>query len=87
MSGTKKTNDAPEPAADELAFGQALEELEEILRRVEGEEIDVDSLAEELRRAAQLLEVCRSKIRRAEVEVTQIVQSLEAPVPDASDGD
>ena len=39
----------------------------------------VDRLAEELRRAAQLLEICRGKIRKAEVEVTQIVQSLEEP--------
>lgn len=64
-------------SVEELKFGQALEELEAILRRVESEEIDIDSLAEELRRAAQLLEVCRGKIRRAEVEVTQIVQRLE----------
>lgn len=61
----------------ELAFGEAMEELEEILGRIEGEEIDVDRLAEELRRAAVLLETCRGKLRKAEVEVTQIVQSLE----------
>ena len=64
-------------SAEDLKFGAALEELEAILRRVESEEIDIDSLAEELRRAAQLLEVCRGKIKRAEVEVTQIVQQLE----------
>ena len=64
-------------SVEDLKFGQALEELEAILRRVESEEIDIDSLAEELQRAAQLLEVCRGKIRRAEVEVTQIVQRLE----------
>lgn len=59
------------------SFGEAMAELEAILRRIEGEEVDVDRLAEELRRAAELLELCRGKIRRAEVEVTQIVQSLE----------
>jgi len=64
----------PEPA---LSFRDAMQELEGILERIEGEEIDIDRLAEELRRAAQLLEVCRGKIRKAEVEVTQIVQSLE----------
>ncbi|HVT59080.1 MAG TPA: exodeoxyribonuclease VII small subunit [Thermoanaerobaculia bacterium] len=58
-------------------FRQAMDELEGILGRIEGEEIDIDQLAEELRRAAQLLELCRAKIRRAEVEVTQIVQSLD----------
>ncbi len=58
-----------------LGFRQAMEELEGILERIEGEEIDIDQLAQELRRAAQLLDLCRGKIRKAEVEVTQIVQS------------
>ena len=69
---------APEPV---LSFREAMDELEAILERIEGEEVDIDRLAEELRRAAQLLEVCRAKIRRAEVEVTQIVQSLEDEKP------
>lgn len=60
------------------SFGEAMEELEEILQRIEGEEIDVDRLAGELRRASQLLDLAREKIRRAEVEVTQIVQGIEA---------
>jgi exodeoxyribonuclease VII small subunit len=70
----EKPGKEPEPS---LSFRAAMEELEGILERIEGEEIDIDRLAEELRRAAQLLEVCRGKIRKAEVEVTQIVQSLE----------
>lgn len=70
----KSEEKLPEPA---LSFREAMEELEGILERIEGEEIDIDRLAAELRRAAQLLEVCRGKIRKAEVEVTQIVQSLE----------
>jgi exodeoxyribonuclease VII small subunit len=61
----------------EPSFRAAMDELEGILERIEGEEIDIDRLAEELRRAAQLLDVCRGKIRKAEVAVTQIVQSLE----------
>lgn len=60
-----------------IGFSDAMAELESILERIEGEEIDIDRLAEELGRAAELLETCRGKIRRAEVEVTQIVQSLE----------
>jgi exodeoxyribonuclease VII small subunit len=67
---------ASEPA---VSFREAMDELEGILGRIEGEEIDIDRLAEELRRAAQLLEICRGKIRKAEVEVTQIVQSIEEP--------
>jgi exodeoxyribonuclease VII small subunit len=78
---------APEPPAPPEApaptFRKALDELEEILARIEGDETDIDQLGDELRRAAHLLEVCRGKIRKAEVEVTQIVQSLEEkPGPD-----
>jgi exodeoxyribonuclease VII small subunit len=62
-----------------LGFGAAMQELEGILRRVESEETDIDELADELKRAALLLETCRAKIRRAEVEVSQIVQALERP--------
>ena len=67
-----------------LRFGEAIEQLESILRRVESEEIDIDDLAEELKNAAQLLEICREKIRKAELEVTQIVQALDEddPTPD-----
>jgi exodeoxyribonuclease VII small subunit len=60
-----------------LSFSEALDELEGILRRVESEEVDIDRLAAELQRASVLLEICRGKIRKAEVEVTQIVQRLE----------
>ena len=68
----------PQTAVPEtVSFRDAMDELEGILERIEGEEIDIDRLATELRRAAQLLDLCRGKIRKAEVEVTQIVQSLE----------
>jgi len=81
MSEPKQTPN-PQNTADEPSFRAAMDELEGILERIEGEEIDIDALAEELRRAAQLLDLCRGKIRKAEVEVTQIVQSLEQAADD-----
>lgn len=61
----------------EPGFTAAMRELETILQRIEGDELDIDRLAEELKRATALLELCRGKIRRAELEVTEIVQQLE----------
>lgn len=63
---------------DAPTFSQALEELESILERIDGDDTDIDQLGDELRRATELLEVCRSKIRRAELEVSQIVDRLGA---------
>jgi exodeoxyribonuclease VII small subunit len=81
-------SDESEPKNDEIGFSAAMQELEAILGRIESEEVDIDQLAEELGRAAVLLELCRDRIRKAEVEVTQIVQSLETPAPaDAVDED
>ena len=65
-------------AAEAIGFTAAIRELEEILAGIEGEEVDLDRLADELRRASELLELCRSKIRKAELEVSQIVQKLES---------
>ena len=79
MSSEPKASTAADGGETPLSFREAMDELEGILERIEGEEIDIDQLAAELRRAAQLLDLCRGKIRKAEVEVTQIVQSLEEP--------
>ncbi len=59
------------------SFSVAMQELESILERIDSDGIDIDQLATELRRATELLELCRGKIRKAEVEVNQIVQQLE----------
>ncbi len=59
------------------SFSVAMQELESILERIDGDGIDIDQLAGELQRATELLELCRGKIRKAEVEVNQIVQQLE----------
>ena len=75
-------SEAKSGTGDEVRFSEAMDELQGILRRIEAEETDIDALAAELQRAAALLEVCRAKIRKAEVEVSQIVQSLEQPDED-----
>jgi exodeoxyribonuclease VII small subunit len=63
-------------AAPEVSFNDALAELEAILARIERDDVDLDRLAAELGRAAELLEVCRRKIRKAELEVSHIVDRL-----------
>jgi exodeoxyribonuclease VII small subunit len=76
---TEEAGTSPQEAAAEPSFGATLRELEAILDRIEGEQIDIDQLAAELKRATALVELARGKIRKAEVEVAQIVQTLEKP--------
>ena len=72
-------NGAEAAGEQTTSFRVALQELESILERIDGDGIDIDQLAGELRRATELLELCRGKIRKAEVEVNQIVQQLDEP--------
>ncbi len=62
---------------NEKTFSEAMVELEAILSGIEDERIDIDTLAQELQRATKLLESARSKLRRAELEVRQVVERME----------
>jgi exodeoxyribonuclease VII small subunit len=78
MNDEAPTLDLGEPPNDEgPSFTKAMEQLEHILHRIESEEIDIDQLGVELKQATQLLELCRGKLKRAEVEVNQILETLE----------
>lgn len=70
-------------ALDDLGYAEAVDELEEILAELDGDEVDVDRLAERVRRAADLVQLCRERLQSAQVEVTRIVADLEAVAPGA----
>jgi exodeoxyribonuclease VII small subunit len=65
-----------------ISYADAMQELEAILDELEGDELDVDVLAERVRRASELIKVCRSRINRAQDDVSRIVADLEDFAPD-----
>lgn len=70
---------ATKKKADEgLGYAEAVAELEEILSELEADDVDVDRLAEQVTRAADLIELCRARLEVARVEVTRIVADLDA---------
>lgn len=74
------TDPAPAPPAS-LGYGEALTELEAILAELEGEDVDVDVLADRVARAAELVERCRARIDRARLEVDRVVAALTDDTP------
>ncbi|MFN8038603.1 MAG: exodeoxyribonuclease VII small subunit [Acidimicrobiales bacterium] len=68
---------------DGLGYAAAVAELEEILDRLDDEALDVDVLAQEVRRAAELIRLCRGRIDAARVEVEEVVAELGALAPGA----
>jgi len=53
-------------------------EVEEILARLEDDEVDIDLLGQEVARAVALLQVCREKLTKTEGEVRDLVSGLQA---------
>lgn len=64
-------------AEEKVTFQAAMEELELILRKLDGEEVNIDSLTVDLQRASELIEWCRSRLETTKVEVERIVTDLE----------
>lgn len=82
--------DPAAPTADAVAsfgYGDALTELERILDEIEDDAVDVDVLATKVKRAAELLRVCRDRIASARIEVTQIVADLEPTTLESTDAE
>jgi exodeoxyribonuclease VII small subunit len=57
-------------------YAAALAELETILGQLERADVDVDVLAEQVRRAAELIAFCRDRIGSARLHIEQVVADL-----------
>ncbi|HEY2997316.1 MAG TPA: exodeoxyribonuclease VII small subunit [Acidimicrobiales bacterium] len=77
----------PTGTGAEIGYAEALAELEGILDELDGDEVDVDVLGARVRRAAELLRLCRERIAGARFEVEQVVAELEAEVDAAGPED
>ncbi len=76
---------------DAVGYADAMTELGDILDELERDDIDVDVLAERVKRASELIKLCRTRIARAQADVDKIVIDLESfatadPVDDDRDG-
>ena len=67
--------ETPEP----LAYLVALDELDAILAELEEPGVDVDRLAERVRRASELIALCRERISAARFEVEELVAEADRP--------
>jgi exodeoxyribonuclease VII small subunit len=57
-------------------YAAALAELETILQSLERTDVDVDVLATQVARAAELIAFCRDRIGNARLQIEQVVADL-----------
>lgn len=70
-------------------YAESLAELETILRALETDAVDVDDLTARVERSAELIRLCRHKLRHAEASLDRVFDNLdndeEGPAPDEED--
>lgn len=64
-------------ADEQPGYSAALQELDAILRELEGSDVDVDRLADRVARAAQLIALCRDRIGAARLQIDEVIADLD----------
>lgn len=63
--------------AKKVSYTEAMTEIEEILEKIENEELDVDELAEKVKRVSTLLKICKDKLHKTNEQVEQVLKEME----------
>lgn len=69
-------NNSTFDAMKDISYTDALTELNEISRAIENESISIDELAAKVKRASELIALCRTKLRATEDEVKKILGEM-----------
>lgn len=59
-----------------ITYTEAFNELQEIVAEMENSEISIDTLDLKVKRASQLLKICREKLYKTEENVLATLESL-----------
>ena len=59
-----------------MKYSSAFKELQEIVSEIESGEISVDELSEKVKKAAQLIKFCKTKLTSTEEDVNNILKEL-----------
>ncbi|MBR5465079.1 MAG: exodeoxyribonuclease VII small subunit [Alistipes sp.] len=58
-----------------LKYADAIREIEQILEKFRTEQLDVDTLASEVKRATELISACKNRLKEVESEVSKIFEA------------
>lgn len=57
----------------ETTYEAAIKQLEDIVSKMENDELDIDSLSRQLKTAQRLIKLCKDKLAKTDEEITKIL--------------
>ena len=64
-------------AKHKMTYKDSIEELESIVQKIESGDVDVDELSSLVKKAAELIKSCKTKLRNTESELNQFLGDLD----------
>ncbi|PLX00272.1 MAG: exodeoxyribonuclease VII small subunit [Marinilabiliales bacterium] len=64
-------------AKKQIKYSDAIAEIEEIIAKIEDEELDVDELSDKVGRVSELIKLCRNKLSKTEEEIEKILEGMD----------
>lgn len=64
-------------AQKNMSYKNAIAEIQEILDKIESEEIDIETLSEKVKRATELIAYCKEKLIKIDSDVENILKDID----------
>ena len=61
-------------AKEELKYEEAMATLEQIVARMENNELDLDTMSEQLKKAQRLIKLCKDKLTKTDQEIRKLLK-------------
>ena len=58
---------------EEIKYEAALAELQTIVSKMENDELDIDQMSDQLKRAQELIKLCKDKLTKTDEEIRKIL--------------
>ena len=59
----------------EMKYEDAMRQIEEIVEKLENNELDIDTMGEQLKTAQKLIKQCKDKLTKTDNEIKKILES------------
>lgn len=59
---------------NEFKYEEAVREIEQIVAKMESNTTDVDAMAEQLKRAQELIKLCKDKLTKTDEEIKKVLE-------------
>ena len=56
-----------------MKYEEALRQLEDIVEKMENDELDIDQLSDQLKKAKKLVKLCKDKLTKTDAEIRKLL--------------